>query len=91
SHFYCIFDSSFCENILPVADDVLCLRCTCAYESRNSILIAVSQKLNSSFSLYLSSMFSLFPVLLTYPLPLSPISLLSPIPPPSIRSLSSSS
>jgi hypothetical protein len=31
----------FCENILPVADDVLCLRCTCAYESRNSILIAV--------------------------------------------------
>ena len=33
---------STCENVLPESNDVLCLRCECKFESRNSALIAVS-------------------------------------------------
>ena len=38
---YCSLCSS-CENVIPESDDLLCLRCECNYESRNTALIAVS-------------------------------------------------
>jgi len=41
NEFYCSLYSS-CENVIPESDDLLCLRCECNYESRNTALIAVS-------------------------------------------------